>query len=167
MCPKWCNASWPDRRGVAPDPFTHRGSGRSWPVAAVCLLIWAALIATRFGLGASPWILAPIALMTLPALADLVRAPATFLQLDTSGLRWQAGRRNGDIPLNRIDKIRFDTLWDFSIRITLCLTDGRRIRLPPDLRPPHRAFEAALQAHGLTTERHHFAPSGLRPGTRP
>jgi len=53
--------------------------------------------------------------------------------------------------------MRFDTRLDFSVRITVVTADGTRLRLPYDALPPHKGFEAACQAHGLRTERHHFA----------
>ena len=61
-----------------------------------------------------------------------------------------------EVPLSEIDHIRLDTRWDFSVRATVLLTNGKRLRLPYEALPPHRSFEAALQARGIRVERHHF-----------
>jgi hypothetical protein len=43
-----------------------------------------------------------------------------------------------------------------SVRATVVLKTGRKIKLPFEATPPHRALETALHARGITTERHHF-----------
>ncbi|QEW21393.1 hypothetical protein LA6_003601 [Marinibacterium anthonyi] len=138
--------------------FVHESNGRRLSTALIVAAVWAALIALGIGLNASPWVLGPLALVTLPAIWDLLRDPKVRVTLDDTALSWQAGRRDGHVPLARIRLARFDTLWDFSVRLTLEMTDGARLRLPPDCTPPHRAFESQLQQRGVATVRHHFVP---------
>lgn len=139
-------------------PFVYESSGRRLSTALTVALIWIALIALRMGLDASFWLLGPIALATLPAIVDLVRDPKVRVTLDDNTLTWQAGRRDGHVPLDYIACARFDTLWDFSVRVTLETTDGRRLKLPPDCTPPHRVFESELRQRDVATVRHHFVP---------
>ncbi|MBB97208.1 MAG: hypothetical protein CML68_21740 [Rhodobacteraceae bacterium] len=153
-----------------PDPVSpaliHKSRGRRVSAVVSLLVIYGGLAAAAIGLHASPWILAPLVLATLPALWEVLTDPRTRLTLDDHDLRWQAGRRDGHVAVDRIASARFDTLWDFSVRVTLTLDDGRSLRLPPDLHPPHRALEEALMARNVSTERHHFAP-GYRARSTP
>lgn len=116
-----------------------------------------ALMALRMGLDASWWILALIALATLPALWDLVKNPLAELHLTDQDIRWTAGQRSGQIPLARIANVRLTTQWDFSIRTSFHLKDGNAVHLPPDCQPPATAFETALSDAKLTVERQHFS----------
>lgn len=102
------------------------------------------------------WIVALLLLPALPALFDLGRNSRAGLTLNDAALGWFSGRRSGQIALAEIDKIRFDTRWDFSVRVTLLPHQGRKLRLPQESLPPHRELEALFQERGLTVERHHF-----------
>ena len=55
-----------------------------------------------------------------------------------------------------IDRFRFDTRWDFSVRVSIVLHSGKRIRLPDESLPPHRDLETLLNQAGIRVERHHF-----------
>lgn len=141
-----------------PDQAEYRFArqGRS-PVAAAAIAAWLALLALLvLGLDAAWWLAAVLALPLLPALWDLWRNPAAGLVLDSTALRWFTGGRDASVRLAEIEKIRFDTRWDFSVRVTVLSKDGKRTRLPQECVPPHRAFEAELTARGLVPERHHF-----------
>lgn len=122
--------------------------------------VWLALIAAYVVIEASPVILAIVALFTLPALWDLATNPLVRLSLTPQTLDWQRGKDKVTIPLNTIDHIRLDTRLDLSVRATVVLRSGQRLRLPPDTMPPHRPFEHALHAAGVSTLRHHFSLRG-------
>ncbi|GGH21845.1 hypothetical protein SAMN05444007_102356 [Cribrihabitans marinus] len=141
--------------GDAP-PFSFVRRNRTLRNIAVLAAIYAALAAVLLQLDAAPWLVGGLALFTLPALWDVLAGTSASLRLDGAELRWRSGRREGDLGLAEIDSIRFDTRWDLSVRVTLLLRGGGRVRLPQDCVPPHRDFEAALQARGLRVERHHF-----------
>lgn len=139
------------------DPFVHETSGRNTQTYVVLMCIYAALIAAYTILGAAWWILALVAIATLPALWDLYSNRQSGVRLDDWQLSWWSGRGTAQMPLSDIDHMRFDTRLDFSVRVSAVLPDKRRIRLPYDALPPHKIFEAACQARGLRTERHHFS----------
>ncbi|MGR3803634.1 hypothetical protein [Marinibacterium profundimaris] len=147
-----------------PAPFLHRQRGRRPAPLAALLAAWAGLIALWLGLQASPWILAPLALATLPALRDVIADPRATLTLDDTRLHWQSGRREGTLALAKIEQARFHTAWDFSVLVSFRMRDGRNVQLPPDIRPPHRLFEDALATRGVATVRHHFTLRSHRAG---
>ena len=137
-------------------PFTYKRQGRSPIAAMVVALVWLCLIAAYFYLEASPWVLAVLALFTLPAAVDFARNPESGMSLCTHTLRWHTGPRTGEIAFTEIDRIRMDTRLDLSVRVTVVLKSGRKIRLPFESTPPHKAFEDALKERGLPVERYHF-----------
>jgi hypothetical protein len=139
-----------------PEPFAFSRSGRTPGTMAILILIYATLIGAIILIDAAWWPMAGLALLTLPALWDLWRDPSAGLRLDNDRLDWHSGRRTGSLALHGIDHMRFDTRWDFSVRVTAVLSDNKRIRLPYEVLPPHRSFEKTLSAHGITVERHHF-----------
>jgi hypothetical protein len=145
---------------VAAEPFRFRRAGRNratlWSVAA----IWVALVAAVMLVEASPWLMGLVAALTLPALWELATNPAAGLDLTQTELGWFTGRRSGALARGEIARARLDTRLDFSVRATVVLTTGRKIRLPYECTPPHQAFEEALNGQGIRTERHHFSLIG-------
>ena len=137
-------------------PYRFDRQGRSLRTGIVVAGLLLALLLAWALLEASPWLMGFLALFTLPALADLIRNPASGLTLDDAALSWHSGRRHASVPLGEIAEMRLDTRLDFSVRATVVLTDGRKIRLPFEATPPHMAFEQALQDRGIRTRRTHF-----------
>lgn len=136
--------------------YSFTRQGRS-PVAIAAAAAWLALLALLvLGLQAAWWLAAVLALPLVPVLIDLWRNPAAGLELDGTALRWFSGSREASVALEDIEKLRFDTRWDFSVRVTVLGKDGKKTRLPQECVPPHRSFEEELTARGLTPERHHF-----------
>jgi hypothetical protein len=143
---------------MSPYRFENRGRSRRALVALV--LIWGALLLLMQLIALSPWIAGPVALLTLPAAWEFVTDPRSSLSLDDTHLSWQTARSDDQVPLNMIRMIRFDTRLDLSVRLTVRLTDDRKIRLPHACTPPHRRFEEELKSRGIATERHHFSLIG-------
>lgn len=106
--------------------------------------------------GAAWWILALLILPALPAVYELGRNPRAGLALRGAEMSWFTGSRSGQVPHSDIDRIRMDTRWDFSVRVTVQLRSGKKIRLPDECLPPHRDLETVLQDRGIPVERHHF-----------
>ena len=136
--------------------YSFARRGRSPRLMAILIGIYAVLIAAFLLFDAAWWLMGLLALPTLPALYDLYADPEAGLDLDDDTLAWHSGRRHAELTLAEIDRIRLDTRWDFSVRATAVLSSGRKIRLADESLPPHRAFEAELQARGVPVERHHF-----------
>ena len=124
--------------------------GISWLGIA---LLWLALDASR-----AIVLLAYAA--TLPLLVDLLRNSKAGVSLSDTTLRWYSGRKTAEVALAQIACARLDTRLDLSVKLTLILTDGRKLRLPLEAIPPADMFEDALKARGLRVERHHFSLMG-------
>lgn len=137
-------------------PFAFERSGRSYGGAVVVIVVWIALAAAWIWLEAATWIILLIALFTLPAVIDILRNPVSGLQLSADALSWYSGRRSAEVALNEIEHVRLDTRLDFSVRASVVLQTGRRIRLPFESTPPHQAFEDALVARDIKVLRFHF-----------
>ncbi len=138
------------------DTYTFHAKGRSPRTALTVALIWAGLLALYLWLEASGWIMLFLALFTLPAVADLMRNPDSGLTLSDTALSWHTGRRHAEVALSEIDHVRMDTRLDFSVKVTLVLETGAKVRLPFEATPPHMAFEHALNARDIRTKRFHF-----------
>lgn len=134
--------------------FSRRGRSSAAILATGGWL--AALLVLWLVLDAALWLVILLALPVLPAIADLVRNPVSGLKVSPNRVEWFTGKLAGHAELDEIDRVRFDTRWDFSVRATLILRSGKRIRLPQEATPPHAEADAAFQARGLRTERHHF-----------
>lgn len=142
---------------MAPQPdFTFHRTARSPAAIGVLLGVWGVLLGLWLGLNAAWWIIAMLAAFTLPLLLDLIGNPASGLTLSDTHLNWYWGKRSVRLALKKVDYIRFDTRLDLSVRITAYLTSGDRVQIPYQATPPHTAFEAALNARNITTQRHHF-----------
>lgn len=102
------------------------------------------------------WIGLGLVIPTLPALYDAFADTRSGMTLDDTTLGWFSGRRSGTLALHEVDRMRFDTRWDFSVRITALLKNGKKIRLPYESMAPHRDLEQALTDRGVPVERHHF-----------
>tara|TARA_R110002049_G_scaffold23545_2_gene83224 strand:- start:35657 stop:36091 length:435 start_codon:yes stop_codon:yes gene_type:complete len=136
--------------------FTYHRSARSPATFITLALTLAALGALWLWLDAALWIVGFLTLFTLPALWDIITNPQSGLTLDDHRLAWFSGNRHARLRHGEIDHIRLDTRLDFSVRATAVLTTGRKLRLPFESTPPHQAFEKALTARGIATQRHHF-----------
>ncbi len=140
--------------------LTHRRIGRAPRNIAVLALVWAVLLAMLAILGAAIWIVMFLWLFTLPLAWEVWRNPESRLVLDAHSLEWQGILGGDSVPLTMIEKVRFDRRLDMSMRVTLVLKDGRKLRLPHDVLPPPERLEAALQTQGIATERNPFSLMG-------
>ena len=142
------------------ETYRFRRQGRNYATLYAVAGIWAVLILAIVLVDAAAWLMALIALVTLPALWDLLMNPPAGLDLTANDLSWFSGRRQATLARGEIERMRFDTRLDFSVRATAILTTGRKVRLPYECTPPHEVFEAALNAQGIRVERHHFSLIG-------
>lgn len=133
-----------------------RRRNRSPRAIAILAGLYVLLAAAYFGIDAAWWIVALVLLLSLPAVWDIVADTSAGLTLDRYELAWFSGKRSGRLALAEIDRMRFDTRWDLSVRVTAILATGRKIRLPYDALPPHRDLEAAFELRGIRVERHMF-----------
>lgn len=138
-------------------PYKFERQNRTPRTIAILICVYAALAAVLILFDAAWWLVGIFGLSTLPALWDVVRGTRAGLILENDRINWFSGRREGEIALDDLDKVRLDTRWDFSVRVSLILASGNRIRLPDEAIPPHRELETILKQAGIRTERHHFS----------
>mgnify|MGYP000545439582 CR=1 FL=1 len=139
------------------EPFVFTRQGRSQRTFAVLIVIYAVLLGLIVVVDAAWWVMALLALPTVPALWDLYHNPGAGVRLGDTELSWHSGRRTGALALNDINYMRFDTRWDFSVRVSAMRDAKKRVHLPFECIPPHRDFEAAFQARGIEVRRSHFS----------
>ena len=144
------------QRPVMEHDYTFVRHGRSRRTFAVLVAIYAICAAAIVWIDAAWWIATILTLPTIPAILDLWVNPKFGVHLTPTRLDWHTGARQGSIALDEIDHIRFDTRWDFSVRVTVILNDAKRVRLPYQSLPPHTRFESELQARGVPVKRFHF-----------
>ncbi|SLN19065.1 hypothetical protein RUM8411_00625 [Ruegeria meonggei] len=137
-------------------PYSFTRHNRSAKAMGIVICVYAALIALVILFDAVWWIIAALALSTLPALWDIARGTQAGVTFDQNKLQWFSGGREAEVALADIDHVRFDTRWDLSVRVSLVLRSDKRIRLPDESTPSHKEFEHVLQHAGLRVERHHF-----------
>ena len=137
-------------------PYSFSRQGRSFRTALILSAIYIVCIAAIILIDAAWWLMLLFSLLTIPALWDLWGNPKSGLVLTQTELSWFTGRRQGSLNFSEIDRMRFDTRWDFSVRVTAILNTQKRVRLPYETLPPHHQFEAELQERDITVIRHHF-----------
>ncbi|WP_223428386.1 hypothetical protein [Tateyamaria pelophila] len=142
------------------EPYAFETTGRNRATLITVVLVWLALTLFILVLDAAFWLVVVIGLFTLPALYDLLSARKSGLAMSSTGLSWFSGKREGAISWDQISHIRLDTRLDLSVRTTVLLITGRKIRLPLEATPPPDAFEKILTDRGIKVERHHFSLMG-------
>lgn len=133
----------------------HQNQGRN-PRTIGALVAMAALLVFLQSVGTLSWVVAVLALFAVPAAIDVIRNPKTEFTLNDERLSWKNSGQTAELPLGRIARARFDTRWDFSVRVTLTLVDNSKLRIPQDVMPAHKTLETAFTVRNIATERQHF-----------
>lgn len=147
----------PETPGAAPPPWRYEASARGPRAFVVLGLWWGALGLGIVAIDLALWIAIPLAAVTLPALWELIRGTKAWIEITPGGIGWGSGKREGFVARGEIDRLRFDTRLDFSLRLTIVTVGVSRIRLPYECIPRAARLKAALDAHGYPHEHHHFA----------
>ncbi len=138
----------------------HQSSARSLRTGLIVMLVWLAILTIWIVLDAADVVIALLLLTTLPAGWDFASGRKAWLVLDGARLRWGSGRNEGEVALNKIEKVRFETRLDMSVRVRVVIDTGRRITLPQDSLPDTGRLQEGFEARGIATERHHFVLFG-------
>ncbi|MCH2250243.1 MAG: hypothetical protein MK042_10650 [Cognatishimia sp.] len=135
--------------------YSYESQGRTPKSIAALVAMVFVLIGLDY-IGTVWWIIVIVAMITLPAAIDVFVNATARLNLNDTQLFWKNRSQEVTIPLHEIEKIRFDGRMDMSVRVSVVLVHGRKLRMPYDAMPPHKELEAALQARDFKTERHAF-----------
>ncbi|MGR3634805.1 MAG: hypothetical protein ACU0BK_02640 [Shimia sp.] len=138
-----------------PDPltFTHFGRNRRTVTA---LILAALVLAGLKAVGTVTWILAILGVFAVPALIDVMFNPVSTFSLAEGVLRWKSATQEAEMRTNQIRSARFDTRLDISVRATLEMVDGSKVRIPNDVLPSPDRLQATLEAYDIPVDRHHF-----------
>lgn len=137
--------------------YTFRRNARNPQALAVVGAVWIGVALLVWAIHMVWWIAIPLLATTGPALWDIWSNRRAGLRLDDTKINWFSGGLSGDVATAEIEAVRLDTRLDLSVRVTLVLRSGKKIRLPHDCLPPHKVLEAELRAREIACERHHFA----------
>jgi len=137
--------------------FVHERSARDPRALGLIAVAVTVLLLMVFLLETSTWIVAVLAVLTLPAILDALRDVRARLTLTDLALAWQSGRREQMVPLGRIDEVTLSTSLDFSQRATVRLTTGEKLRIPPECLPGGRLLDAELDARSIPYRRNLFS----------
>lgn len=138
------------------DAFVFERSARSPRALTMIGAAVVAILVMIFAIGAAIWITAIFAIFTLPAIYEAVTGARSRLRLDEETLEWQSGTRGQSFPIAQIEELTLATTLDFSQRATVRLTDGRKIRIPPDCLPGGKTLDAELSARDIPHRRSLF-----------
>lgn len=138
------------------EAYSFTRHNRSQRTVTTLIAVYAFLIGLVIVFQAAWWLMLFFALPTLPTLWDLWANTSAGLTIENGTLSWFSGKRTASMQLAEIDYARFDTRWDFSVRVTLYPHTGKTVRLPYETLPPHKLFEDVLTERGIRVERHHF-----------
>ena len=137
--------------------YHYKRSGRNLPTLVTVGAVWVAIAMLYYAIDLAGWIAVLFLLFTIPALYDLVVDREAGLSVSGEKIEWFAGRQTGESLWSKVEHVRFDTRIDLSVKISLVLHNGRRVKLPIEATPPHRELEAVLENIGVKTSRHHFS----------
>ncbi|MBU2982816.1 hypothetical protein KO498_13445 [Lentibacter algarum] len=141
-------------------PLHHQRRGRSLAALLTLAAVFGGLLLLVAVIDLNLWIAGVLALFALPAAWEALTDPLSTFELTAHNMSWSTPTVNDELATNLILRARFDTRLDLSVKVTLFLKDGRKLRLPYACTPPHEALEAALKDLGIATERHHFSLIG-------
>ncbi len=138
--------------------YRFESQARQTSTIVKLLLLWGITLCLWVALDATLWIVAGLALFSLPVLWDVVRNTTVELEVWPGRIVWSSSLKNGDRA--DIDHVRLNRRFDGSMKITLVHVGGSQTRLPPDVSPPIDAFETALKDAGIAVQRHPFSLIG-------
>ncbi|SFK49409.1 hypothetical protein [Shimia haliotis] len=138
-----------------PDPLTFTHHGRN-PRTFMALAIAVVILGGLKAIGTTTWILAILGIFAVPALIDVLLNPVSTFSLAEGVLRWKSATQEAEMRTDQIRSARFDTRLDISVRATLTMVDGSKVRIPNDVLPSPDRLQATLEAYDIPVERHHF-----------
>ena len=136
--------------------FRYVRNSRNFRYITTIWVIYTVLCFAYFVINVAWWILAFFVIATLPTIYEIISNRKSDLCLADNKLKCWSGRYKLEMCLTDIDYIRFDTRFDFSVRVSAVTVTDQRIRLPYDALPNAKILELACEAQGLQTKRQHF-----------
>lgn len=139
------------------EAYSFERRGRSKLTAIVVIGIYVVLACAYVALDISLWFVGITAVFTLPALWDLKADTRSGLTLSKSGVSWFHGKNSATIERSEIKRFRVDLRMDRSVKLSVELQSGRRIRLPQPSTPPLKDLERELTNYDYPFRKNPFA----------
>ena len=136
--------------------WSFQRNGRSRRAVIGLILFVSLLLALRIWIHAAYGVLIALSLFALPLVWDVLRNPVSGMDITENDLLWYSGRACGAVALKEIAHVRFDTRLDFSVRVTIVLHSGRKVRVIQAATPTPDDLEKTLVRFGVATQHHHF-----------
>lgn len=137
--------------------YSFERRGRSAQAAVVVIGVYALLGVALIVLDLSLWIAGGVVVFTLPAIWDLKSNTRSGLTLTETGVSWFHGKRSATIERPDIKQFRIDLRMDRSVKLSVELVSGRKIRLPQPATPPLKDLERELTDRGFPYRKNPFA----------
>lgn len=137
--------------------FSFTRAGRTQATGIVLAVVYVALVAALIFLSVTFWIIAGLFLFTVPAIWDLVKNPKSGMEITDAAISWEHGKNSATIQKPEIERIRVDLRLDRSVKLTLIMKTGRKIRVTQPSIPPLAQLEQALQDHGYAYQKNPFS----------
>jgi len=139
------------------DVYSFERRGRTKLAAMVVSGIYAFLALAFFVLEISLWISGIAFLLTLPALWDMIADTRSGFSLSEDGVTWFHGKNSATIERSEIKLFKVDLRMDRSVKLSVELHSGRKIRLPQPSTPPLKDLERELANYGFPFRKNPFA----------
>ena len=137
--------------------FTFERRGRSSAAALIIAGVYIVLIVAMLFLNVSIWIVGIVFVFTLPAIWDLTKDTRSGMFLSENDISWFHGKNSATIELSEIERFRIDLRMDRSVKLSVELKSGRKIRLPQPSTPPLKDLERELTLRELAFRKNPFA----------
>lgn len=131
--------------------LTHTAQGRN-PRSIIVLTLSIAALLGLLLLGTYWWIVAFLALFTLPTLVDVVFNPVATFALTEAEVRWKNATQEAEIELGKIKSIQIATRLNVAFRMKFVMYDDAKVLIPQDVLPPRAALENALKQLDIPVE---------------
>lgn len=131
--------------------------GRTTTTAVTLAAVYTLLAAALFFLQMSQWVILAGFVFTIPALWDLIADPKSGFSIDEDGVHWFHGKNSATIDPNEIELFKIDLRMDRSVKLTLNMKNGRRIRVTQPSIPPLNDLESVLEQAGYAHRKNPFS----------
>ena len=139
------------------DPFSYERRGRSIVTAILLAVIYAILAIGMIFLSLSQWLVGIVFVFSLPALWDLISDVRSGMSITAQDVSWYHGKNSTTIPLADIKQFRIDLRMDRSVKLTIELENGRKIRVAQPATPPLAELETTLPKAGIPFRKNPFS----------
>ena len=139
------------------EAYTYERRGRTITTAIVLALIYLILALGMVLLNLSQWIVAIAFVFTLPAFYDLISDVRSGMAISDQEISWFHSKTSAAIPTADIKRLRIDLRMDRSVKLTIELENGRKVRVAQPATPPLKELEAVLPKAGIEFRKNPFS----------